>query len=136
MKTLIYNLPVILDFLNERIPGGSFEKGLPCVGMLEDGKLVGAVAYNHYTGNAILMHVAGAKRGWVTRKFLRAAFNYPFHQLGCTRVTGLVRTDNPVAQDFDERIGFKREGLIREGDDDGCDLILYGMLKRECRWID
>ena len=88
-----------------------------------------------YTGNGIMMNVAGGYKGWINRAFLRAAFAYPFKQLGCTRVSGLVRADNYAAQQFDERLGFKREGLVRRGDDDGTDLIMYGMLREECKWI-
>lgn len=82
------------------------------------------------------MSVASDGTGrWFNRTFLRAAFAYPFIQMKYTRVSGLVRVDNYAAQRFDEHLGFKREGLLRKGDDDGTDLILYGMLKEECRWI-
>jgi RimJ/RimL family protein N-acetyltransferase len=47
-----------------------------------------------------------------------------------------VREDNLDAQRFDEHLGFKREGLVRRGADDGTNLILYGMLKEECRWLE
>ena len=135
MKTLVYNLPCVNDYVADRIKGNDrFLPTDPSIGMLKDGKLIGGVVFNQYTGTGVSMHVAGEK-GWLNREFLRAAFRYPFDQLGCRRVTGLVRTDNLEAQRFDEHLGFKREGLIREGDDDGCDLILYGMLRRECRWI-
>ena len=82
------------------------------------------------------MHVAAVPgKRWMTKDFLWRVFAYPFLQLNCNRVTGLVREDNIVAQKFDEHIGFKREGLIRKGATDGADIILYGMLKEECRWL-
>jgi RimJ/RimL family protein N-acetyltransferase len=137
MKTVVYNLPSVVKFVNERIPGGtSFDTSDPCIGMLEDGKLIAGVVFNMYMGNGIMLHVAADKPGWLNREFLRATFAYPFKQLKCARVTGLVRTDNKDAQRFDEHLGFKKEGVIRKGDDDGCDLIIYGMLKEECRWLD
>jgi RimJ/RimL family protein N-acetyltransferase len=73
--------------------------------------------------------------GRIGKGILREAFAIPFERLKCTRVSGLVRADNLAAQRFDEHLGFKREGVIRQGDDDGCDLIVYGMLKSECRWL-
>lgn len=130
------NSPYVLKFIDEMIFGAtSFPTDTPTIGIVEDGKVIAGVAYTMYTGNGICMHVAASKQGWLNRTFLRMVFGYPFIQLGCTRVTGLVRSDNPRAQHFDERLGFVREGVIRKGDDDGMDLILYGMLKDECRWI-
>lgn len=136
MKTLVYNIPAVNEWVSDKIYGvDKFPSDAPSIGMLENGKIVGGVVYTMYTGTGIMMNVAGGYKGWINREFLRVAFSYPFKQLGCTRVSGLVRVDNPVAQDFDERLGFKREGLIRKGDDDGTDLVLMGMLREECKWF-
>ena len=71
----------------------------------------------------------------MTKDFLFRSFAYPFIQLDCHRVTGLVRADNMEARRFDEHLGFKQEGVIRKGAADGTDMILYGMLKEECRFL-
>lgn len=136
-KEVIYNRPEVVEFVSKKIYGeGKFPPDSPSIGIVENGEVIGGVVYSMFTGNGIMMNVAsnGTKR-WMCRKFLRAAFAYPFKQLGCTRVSGLVRVDNLAAQKYDEHLGFVREGLIREGDDDGTDLIMYGMLRRECRWL-
>lgn len=136
MKEIVYNRPEVVAFVSEKIYGKDrFPDDSPSIGVIEDGEIVGGVVYSMYTGNGIMMNVASSNRRWLTRTFLRAAFAYPFKQLGCTRVSGLVRVDNADAQRFDEHLGFVREGLIREGDEDGTDLIMYGMLRRECRWL-
>nr|DAX02263.1 MAG TPA: acetyltransferase [Caudoviricetes sp.] len=136
MKTLIFNVPAVNDWVSSKIYGRDrFPPDAPSIGLLENGRIVGGVVYTMYTGNGIMMNVAGGYKGWINRAFIRAAFAYPFKQLGCTRVSGLVRVDNFAAQQFDERLGFKREGLVRRGDDDGTDLIMYGMLREECKWI-
>lgn len=136
MKTLIFNVPAVNDWVSSKIYGRDrFPPDAPSIGLLENGRIIGGVVYTMYTGNGIMMNVAGGYKGWINRAFLRAAFAYPFKQLGCTRVSGLVRADNYAAQQFDERLGFKREGLVRRGDDDGTDLIMYGMLREECKWI-
>lgn len=136
MKTLIFNVPAVNDWVSSKIYGRDrFPPDAPSIGLLENGRIIGGVVYTTYTGNGIMMNVAGGYKGWINRAFIRAAFAYPFKQLGCTRVSGLVRVDNFAAQQFDERLGFKREGLVRRGDDDGTDLIMYGMLREECKWI-
>ena len=136
MKTLIFNVPAVNDWVSSKIYGRDrFPPDAPSIGLLENGRIIGGVVYTMYTGNGIMMNVAGGYKGWIIRAFIRAAFAYPFKQLGCTLVSGLVRADNYAAQQFDERLGFKREGLVRHGDDDGTDLIMYGMLREECKWI-
>lgn len=135
-KEIVYNSPEVQRFVSKQIFGrDDFPENSPNIGIVKDGRIIAGVVYNLYTGTGICMHVAAEGKGWMTKDFLRACFHYPFVQLGCRRVTGLVRVDNFQAQKFDEHLGFKREGIIRQGDDDGCDLIIYGMLRRECRWI-
>lgn len=138
MKRLVYRQDdFVCQWMSARIKGDdSFPPGTPAIGLEEDGRLIAGVCYTGYTGNGILMHVAAEGKGWLNRAFLKAAFHFPFVSLGCTRVSGLVRTDNKEAQRFDEHLGFKKEGVIRRGDDDGCDLIMYGMLKEECRFLE
>ena len=136
MKRLVTGQNFLVSrWVSARIPGDEdFPPNSPTIGLEENGRLIGGVVYTSL-GGGLCMNVAGEGKGWITRAFIRAAFEYPFVQLGLNRVCGLVRTDNLEAQRFDEKLGFKREGLLRQADDDGCDLILYGMLKSECRWI-
>ena len=105
------------------------------IGLEQDGVLVAGVAFNRYTETDIHMHVAIDRPRAITKEFVTCCFAFPFIQLGVNRVTGLVRSDNLPAQRFDEHLGFKREGLIRQACDDGTDLIVYGMLRSECKWI-
>lgn len=107
------------------------------IGLEEDGELIAGVVFDHYTGPSISMHVAAIPgKRWMTKDFLWRCFAYPFLQLQCNRITGLVRVDNLAAQKFDEHLGFQREGLIRKAAKDGTDYILYGMLREECRWLE
>jgi len=134
---LLYNLPYANKWASDRIKGvGEFPEDTGNIALMRDGEIVAVCVYSHYTGTGVMMNIAsdGSKR-WMTRQFLRACFEWPFNYLKCRRVSGLVRTDNLEAQRFDEHLGFKREGLVREGEEDGTDLIFYGMLKSECRWI-
>ena len=83
------------------------------------------------------MHVVAVPgKRWMTKDFLWRCFAYPFIQLQCNRITGLVRVDNLAAQKFDEHLGFVKEGLLRKAAKDGTDYIVYGMLREECRWLE
>ena len=136
-SVLVFNLPCLVKFANEKIKGpGMFHEKCPCIGVLRDGKIAAVCVYDKYDGTGITMNIAsdGSKR-WMTKQFLRACFEYAFNGLKVRRVTGLVRKDQPDVVKFDEHLGFRVEGVVREGDDDGCDLVLLGMLRKECRWI-
>ncbi|VBB16575.1 GNAT family N-acetyltransferase [Burkholderia stabilis] len=107
------------------------------IGLERDGKLVAGVLYQAYNGPSIVMHVAmSGSPHVITPGFICAAFRFPFILLRCNRISGYVRADNLAAQRLDEHLGFKREGVIREGASDRTDFILYGMLKHECRFLD
>lgn len=105
------------------------------IGLEDDGELLAVVVYNLYSGADIAMHIAAVPgRRWMTREFLRVAFRYPFVQLKCRRVSGFVPASNTDALRFDLHLGFVREGLMREALENGEDVIVLGMLERECRW--
>lgn len=102
----------------------------------ETGALLAGVVYQNYTKTDIHMHVAALPgKRWLSRAFLGEGFRYPFEQLGCKRVTGLVPGRNIIAQQFDEHLGFTQEGRVRHILANGDDLIIYGMLREECRFL-
>jgi RimJ/RimL family protein N-acetyltransferase len=136
MKIAVYGRDKeVIDWVGPRVNEDNFGPAM-AIGLEEDGNFIAGVVYNMYTEASICMHVAAVPNSrWLTRDFLFKVFAYPFIQLGCNRVTGLVRVDNIEARRFDEHLGFVQEGVIRKGATDGTDLILYGMLKEECRWL-
>lgn len=137
MKSVIYGHDdKVAAWVAERVGADEFGPGTVALGLEEDEKLIAGVVFNMYTKASICMHVAAEPgKRWMTKDFLWRSFAYPFVQLNCNRITGLVRVDNFDAQRFDEHLGFKREGLVRRGCVDGTDMILYGMLREECRFL-
>ena len=137
MKTTVYGQDAkVIARVGKRIDEEDF--GLAkALGVEENGQLIAGVVFNLYNGPSICMHVAAVPgKAWLTKDFLYRCFAYPFIQLKCNRVTGLVRVDNLQAQNFDEKLGFVREGVLRKAATDGTDMIIYGMLKEECRWLE
>lgn len=137
MKRIVWDQPEqVMRFVADRVGEPEFYR-YSAIGLERDGKLVAGVVYEQHTGPNVMMHVASdGSRYWMTPAYMAACFRYPFLQLGVNRVTGLVRSDNADAQRFDEALGFRIEGVLREAASDGSDMILYGMLKRECRYLD
>lgn len=137
MKRIVWNEPErVMHWVAARTDEDAYHL-YTAIGLEHDGELVAGVVYTNKAGANILMHVASdGSRHWMTPAYLAACFRYPFIQEGCQRITGLVRADNLEAQRFDEHLGFKREGQLRAACTDGTDLIVYGMLKSECRFIE
>jgi RimJ/RimL family protein N-acetyltransferase len=124
------------DWAKARIPHvESWGEWYEAIGWERDGELVAVVVWNLYSGADIAIHIAAVPgRHWMTRTFLRAAFRYPFLQLGCRRVSGFVPSKNAEALRFDRHLGFRDEGLMRHALPDD-DVVVLGMLKEECRWL-
>ena len=99
-------------------------------GYLQDG-----IVYSTYSGNDIVLSIALLNKRSISRRFIEEGFKYPFIQLNCARVTVMVARDNRASHEFVKRLGWKKEGVLREWFEDGQDAIVYGMLRRECRWI-
>lgn len=98
---------------------------------------VAIVLYNHYSKPDIWMHIAGEQgTQWCSPEFVRHAFWYPFIELGCGRVTGMLGARTHYHHRLMRHLGFTPEGRIREALPTGDDFIVYGMLRRECRWIE
>jgi RimJ/RimL family protein N-acetyltransferase len=137
MKRIVWDQPErVMRFVADKV-GEKELFGYSAIGLERDGDLVAGVLYEQHNGPNVMMHVASdGSRHWMTPAYMAACFRYPFLQLKVNRVSGLVRADNPDAQRFDEALGFKKEGVLREAAADGTDLFLYGMLKRECRYLD
>lgn len=104
------------------------------IAMVEDGIPLGVVLYDDFNGANINMHVAGITGRWLSKTFLWMAFDYPFNQLGCRRVTGLVPSSNADARRFDEHLGFRLEATLKDAHPDG-DLLVYAMHREDCRWL-
>lgn len=96
--------------------------------------LLGVVAYNGFCGNICSMHMAG-DGNWVSRDFIKMAFDYPFNQLGLKAILAPVAATNTKALKFDKHIGFHEIHRLPDGWDDGVDLVLLEMRREDCRYL-
>lgn len=104
------------------------------IGLERDGELVGGVLYERFNGSGIWMHDAGVGR-WITKDLLKAAFEYPFIQLGVRNVWGSVESSNEKARRLNEHLGFKQHAVLTGAARDGGDVIIYRMTREECRFL-
>lgn len=100
----------------------------------EDGRLLGGVIYEGLISNCIFMHQAGFEKTWLTPDLLWVLFDYPFNQLGLDKVCGTIPGSKVELLEFNQRLGFRVECVIKEAYKDG-DLVIMSMRKRDCRWL-
>ena len=103
------------------------------IGRIDGESLLGVVAVWNWDGHGCEAGWAG-EPGWLSRGFLRFVFAYIFGQMGCHRVTGRIDASDLVCLEQARRLGFVREGLLREAAADGQDILIFGLLKTECKW--
>lgn len=104
--------------------------------MEKNGEIIACVAYNNwYPALSVEISVAASKPNWLTRQFLADVFHYPFNVWEMRRVGSSIAASNEQSVRFCEHLGFTREGCIRKGAPNGDDLLLYGLLKEECRYL-
>lgn len=117
--------------------GVTFDPGAHAIGLgSEDGRRVRAVSiFERFTEGECHIHLWTDGSGHaLSMNFLRCSFWYPFVELKLRRLTGLVPSNNEKALRLDMKLGFKEEGRMREALPD-CDIVVLGMLRRECRFI-
>jgi RimJ/RimL family protein N-acetyltransferase len=136
MKQIVINASdAVTSWVNNQL-GGALGECNNCIGIgvTKDEKLIAGVVFNHFDKYDVAMTVASTDASWLSRGVLYVLFSYAFVDLGCVRVTALTKKKNKHARSFLEKLGFEQEGRLRRkfGKEDG---IIYGMLKRDCKWI-
>lgn len=105
-----------------------------------EGQFVGVLQLaqiDHYEKRAVISIFLGAKQLWgrgIGRTALRLLLDYAFTVAGLERVYAEVYGFNTRSQRLMERVGFQKEGILRQHDlNNGVrqDLHVYGILKAE-----
>ena len=130
----------VISFVAKRI-GTTPEALSPAVGaaILRDGDLIAGVVYNNYhvleNGKWCEISAASDHPRCLTREVLRVMFDYPFRQLGASRLQAVCAVTNWRSRRLVSRLGFQLEGVQRRAHDGVEDSLLYSMLPEECKWI-
>ena len=128
-------LPPIADLIREHLPGFTGVENHQAIAVVEDEAPLAVILYGNYTLTDLHMHIASNNRAWCKRGMLRGLFEYPFEQVGVSRVTAMVAKRNKHARQFVERLGFRHEGTHPKGFPDGGTACSYGLLKENCKWL-
>lgn len=105
-------------------------------GVCYRGKMVAGLIFNNYRANLDLwMTIYSISPKWCSKSVLKYIFTTCFEVLNCKRANVLVSKDNHKSLSLCERLGFRKEGLLRQYRENGDDCYIMGMLKKECRWL-
>lgn len=107
--------------------GDVFREGLTLGVFSNEGRLVGGILFQGYTGAAVDLGAVGRV---AFRRVFQAVGDMAFGHLGCVRVQCVTRASNRHVRRLLPRMKFKFEGTMRRhyGDEDG---LLFSMLKHE-----
>jgi len=127
------------DWILERMP---VKNGKPhwyyTIGIGNEKKLLAAIILFDYDGHNVYMGVArdGNVKYWLNKRIIGEVCDFVYNHLGCVRITARTQPGNDEARRIVESLGFKCEGIIRQGYRDQ-DMLIYGLLQSEAeeRWM-
>lgn len=105
------------------------------VSAVQEGQLVGVVAYDQWCANSVQAHMA-VKHPAVWRRLLGPAFRFPFLEAGVGIIHGVVPGDNLKSALHCHRMGFKLRHVVKDGIEVGVDALLFEMRREYCRWLE
>jgi len=109
---------------------------LRMVGWLSEGQLVIVVGFNAWIGSVCQIHMA-FDRNWhfAPRQLLREVFRYAFIDAKREMLIGIVNSKNERAMRMDLHLGFTEVTRLPGLHDDGGDIVVLGMRKDQCRYL-
>lgn len=112
--------------------GGHFLPGYKVIAAFEGERLLGAVVFDAFTDKDCNLHIRVEDKRCVSRRVIRAIFDYPFRQMKLERVSVQVMADNEKSLEFVQRLGFVYEGAKRMK---GGSQLMFGLQIHECPWV-
>ena len=122
----------VAEWVFQRV-GGAVSAHSQGIGWQKDGEIIAGVAYECFTGGNIYVHQC--VQGRVPRMFWWAVTDYPFNQLGCKRITGLVESTNKKALELNKHIGFRVEATLEKAGQNDADMVVMVLWKEDCRSV-
>lgn len=126
----------LIKWAEERIPHQQFRTDAVAIGHERNGKVVAVAVFDTFSPNDCLVGVASDQSWrWSTPEFATVVMAFPFIQCGFSRISCIVSSRNERSLRYTRHFGWRQEGLLREAGREGEDLILFGMLRRECPYL-
>jgi RimJ/RimL family protein N-acetyltransferase len=89
--------------------------------------------YTNYSGKNVFASIV--MEAPITRRFLYSMFWCPFVQFGVNHISCAIEESNRRSLKLCIHLGFHLRGRLPESATNGEDIIIMGMLKRDCQWL-
>lgn len=99
-------------------------------GLEKDNKLVAAVGFNNFLGQACSVHVCIKDRHSLTRDFIKHCVSYVFNIAMVQTVIATVELMNERVIRLARHFGFKDLAFVP-----GVDMMILTLNKNECKWV-
>jgi RimJ/RimL family protein N-acetyltransferase len=100
------------------------------IGLARNGRMVGGVMYEDWNGRSVVAHMAIRER--VTPEFWWVVADYPFRQIGASKVIAPIHSANYPMMRLADHLGFRQEARIENAHPLG-DILIYTLIERDCR---
>jgi L-amino acid N-acyltransferase YncA len=132
--TLSFDKELIGPWVFKRVAGIWSPEGREVVGLVRDGKVLGGVVFEDYTGPCIRAHIALSSPRVPSRKLFTTAVGYAYNQLGVQKMLAMIASNNLASLKMCLRLGFKAEAIIKGVFEDS-DLVIMSMTREDCAFI-
>ena len=103
------------------------------LGQVLNNEIRAVVVYCGFFGKSCMIHVGSEGQHWMTKAFLKKAFDYPFNTLKLKVIIGTVAGSNEKSLKLNRHLGFKDVATIPDAHNDG-DLVILEMRPNFCKW--
>ena len=139
MRELVYGGESVHVPWAEKVIGHRLRPEAKSIAVVDGSRIRAVFAFDGFSQRGCMIHIAtDGTATWPGRDFdnlLTRIFAYPFRQCGYARLTALVAASNTRSVQLVTRRGGVLEGSMRKAAVDGGDLLVFGMLREECRWV-
>lgn len=98
-------------------------------------KLVAAVAFDAWSANSCMAHIAVEDPMVLRHNFLQTGFTFAFKYAGRGVMVALVASNNRKSLKFCKHLGFTELCRIRDGYEKGVDYVLLELRREDCKWL-
>jgi hypothetical protein len=97
-----------------------------------EGHLVGVIEFKTFVQRTCAIHTGGT----MTPDLIKAAFKYVFRDLGLVHMHSPTRASDTKLLELAQFLGFSELYRVPQGWDEETDLVMLGIHKSQCRWIE
>lgn len=104
-------------------------------GVLRNGVLIAAATFHTWEPASVCIAIAADDPRFARRSYFAAGFDYVFNVCGRRRVMAFISSANERSIRFARKLGMTLEGTLRSHAPDGSDVLIFGLLAEECRFL-